>query len=63
MIVNILGSITKMYKTGKMKREVVELYRMNVCAKHQILEAVGIPRTLLGRSNRYERYRKKDGFK
>ena len=60
MIINILGYIPKKHKTGLMKRKVVELYRMNVCPEHQILEAVGISRTLLRRWNRYyERYRNK----
>lgn len=60
MIINILENVTGKYKTGLMKRQVVELYRMNVYSEHQILEAVGISRTLLRRWNRYyDRYRNK----
>lgn len=60
MIYNILQSMPKKHKTALIKRQVVELYRMNVYAEHQILDSVGISRTLLRRWNRYyERYRNK----
>ena len=60
MIINILENVIGKHKTGLMKRQVVELYRMNVYSERQILEAVGISRTLLRRWNRYyDRYRNK----
>jgi len=60
MIINILENVSEKHKTGLMKRQVVEVYRMNVYSEHQILEAVGISRTLLRRWNRYyDRYRNK----
>lgn len=60
MIYNILQSNRKKHKTALIKRQVVELYRMNVYAEHLILDSVGISRTLLRRWNRYyERYRNK----
>ena len=60
MIINILENVIGKHKTGLMKRQVVELYRMNVYSERQILEAVGISRTLLRRWNRYyDRYQNK----
>lgn len=55
---SLLCGIKEKPKTGFVKRQVIEYYRMGAYSERQVLEAVGITRTILRRWNRsYQRYK------
>ncbi|WP_019986637.1 hypothetical protein [Rudanella lutea] len=58
MNISFLKKVKDQRKTGLVKRQVIELYRMGSLTERQVLEAVGISRTILRRWNRYyQRYK------